>query len=114
MNNGHYIIGTFFGYFESEWESANGHKGTNRTVALVTNTYKDQFGRDQEDITSVEVSQDHANYYKSHLEEYKGKQVMLPVVPRAKVGGKNGAWLQFFQPKESEISTLTEPHRKRA
>jgi hypothetical protein len=111
MEKGHYIVGIYLGYKEEPWTKGN---GTNRKIGLQTNEYLDDFEQVVKTTTRVDVSPEHSNYYKSHHDELIGKLVMVPVLAKARAGGKEGAWLSLYQPKNTEISVLTPQGKKAA
>lgn len=102
---GTYIIGKLKGYSETEW-SSKGKSGKNYRVGIVVRTYKDQFGEDQESVQLVDISAESATRIAVACESLKGKTVQIPVVFKARVGGRDGAWLSCFMPKDGEIKAL--------
>jgi len=107
MNPGTYIVGTVKGYSEQPWENKqSGKSGMNRRLGIATNTYEDEWGEKHQDIQNIDVQQDSVAHIAAQAEKLKGKKVMIAVVWRAKTGGRNGAWLSCFLPKDADLIAL--------
>lgn len=102
MENGTYLVGICQGYAETPWR--NDPTKHNRQIGIAR-TYAGQFGEESV-IERVEVSMQDSVRFAGEAEKHKGKQVMLRVLVRAKVGGKNGAFLSLFAPSYSAILPL--------
>lgn len=104
---GQYVIGQVLGYKEEPWKNeSSGRSGMNRQLAVVTNEYVDQWQEKKKTVQIVDVPQDIATSVAVEAEKLKGKTVMVRVVFRANKGGRDGAWLSCFMPKDSVIQTL--------
>ena len=97
MKNGVFVIGEFIGYEEKPWPSDE--TKFNRRIGVKTGVYDSGFGQMQDEVESIDVFDESAiKFIKDNEEKFKGKQVMVPVVHRAK-DGRNGAWMSCFMPK---------------
>lgn len=97
---GVYVMGTCVGYSETPWK--NDDSRMNRTIGI-SRTFTDKWDQTVTDIVEVEVPADGAEKFKKQAAMLKGKAVMLRVIPMAKAGGRNGAFLKLFAPKESDL-----------
>lgn len=101
MENGYYIQGILKGYIEKPW-STNPER-FNRQIGIATATYDDQWGQKQENIVNVDVAADNSEAVRKIVNALVGKTVVLQVVPRARKGGRDGAWLSVFMPSTAVI-----------
>lgn len=102
MARGTFIFGRLVGYSESAWAS-NGKQGVNRRLGVISRSYQDEFGQQVEETTSIDISQAMVPYVKEQVEKFSGKEISVQVVFQAQKGGKEGAFLKAFMPKESLI-----------
>ncbi|MES9961692.1 MAG: DNA-binding protein [Sedimenticola sp.] len=105
--NGFYLQGEMKGYIEKPW--ANDPTKFNRQVGIVTRVYDDQWGQKQENVQSVDIPYELADQVKQIANDLIGKTVVLPVVPSARKGGRDGAWLSVFMPKDGTIREVKKP-----
>ncbi|MEJ1339151.1 MAG: hypothetical protein RPT95_13600 [Candidatus Sedimenticola sp. (ex Thyasira tokunagai)] len=111
---GTYLFGIFKGYTESDWASG-GKSGVNRRFGIQTGKFEGQWGDTQEQIQSVDVYDDTvAAALANRAPELVGKSVRVRVVFKAKKGGKEGAWLSCFLPRDSDIILNTAKESKAA
>jgi len=101
MATGVYVFGKMIGYSETPWN--NDPNKFNRKIRLQTGAYVDGFGEEIKDYTDVDISMDRAGELKAHAEHMKGKDVSVRVVFKAVKGGRNGAFLNCFMPKDAQI-----------
>lgn len=109
---GEYIIGTMLGYSETPW--TNDPTKFNRKIGIMTRQYEDQFGQVQSETVTVDVSYENAASIAQLAEKLKGKEVIVPCITMAKPGGKNGAWLSRFMPKDGAIQLFNAPAQRAA
>ncbi len=102
MKNGMYVKGRIKGYQESPWTGPQS-SGVNRQLGLVVREYQDRWGDTQESVITVDIHQDRVDEVRTIAEKNRGKDVLIEVVFAARKGGRDGAWLACFMPKEGEI-----------
>ncbi len=112
MNKGVYIVGTLKGYSESEWGEENGKHGVNRRIGVTIREYQNDWGETEEVVQTIDVSEEKSRVVKEQVERMKGKLIQVAVVFKARVGGRNGAWLACFMPKESIILEVGQNQKK--
>lgn len=112
MNNlkGSFLIGTFVGYSETPWTTDN--TKLNRRIGIQTGVFTDQFGQEQTTTESVDIQLSDAERIKNIADDLKGKEVVIPVVYRARKGGRNGAFLSCFMPQGAQLSLLQNFNRQ--
>ncbi len=101
---GVFVIGEFLGYKEVPWTSDP--RKFNRRIGICTGEGEDQFGQVAKFTTVVDIQQEDVGFIRSIEKDLIGKIVVVPVVYRARKGGKDGAFLSCFMPKKSEIALL--------
>lgn len=99
--NGTLVIGTFKGYSERPW--TNDPTKFNRRIGISTGSYTDEFGQQHENTVVIDIQMDDAQRIQSMANDLVGKSVYVPVVFKAKVGGRSGAWESLFMPKGAQI-----------
>ena len=104
ISSGVYIVGDLLGYEEVPW--SNNPEKFNRRIGLKTGEYEAGFGRSESNIQTVDIQQADVNYILGIVDKLKDKKVIVPVVYRARAGGKNGAFLGCFMPKDSKIQVI--------
>ena len=105
MAKGEFVIGTLVGYSETPWSSDSSR--FNRRVRVCTGAYIDGFGQEHPNNVDIDVQFEAAQKIKQQCDNYQGKEVMVPFVPMARKGGRDGAWLARFMPKDSDILPLS-------
>lgn len=103
---GIYVVGKLQGYSEQDW-AKGGKSGKNYRVGVVTHSYTDQFGGERESIQVIDILPERAADVRLACESHKGKVVQVPAVFRARQGGRDGAFLSCFMPKEGELKPLS-------
>lgn len=104
MTDGTFVVGVLLGYDEEEWKSkTTGNTGVNRRLGIVTGERETGFGQTTQNVQIVDIMEEVAPLIKARAEELKGKRVMIRTVFRARKGGRDGAWLSAFMPKDADI-----------
>lgn len=101
---GKYIAGVLRGYQEKAWPSDPNKM--NRRVCVETGKYTDDFGVDHVTTELIDIQYDDVEKIKKQCDQMKGKKVIMPFIPVAKKGGRDGAWLSQFMPKGGDIKPL--------
>lgn len=112
MENGVYIIGVIKGFKSTPW-AKDGTK-FNHQLGLVTGTYTDEWNNVHENVVKVEIQAVDLERVKNQVQGKEGKTVSVPVVGRARAGGRTGAWLSYFMPQGAEIVFLNQPAKAAA
>ena len=102
--DGFQLTGVLVGYAEKPWP--NDQTKFNRRVAINTGSYTDEFGQQHVNTQLVDIQLQDIESVKSQCNSLAGQHVSIPVVPVAKKGGSNGAWLSVFMPKGGQIQKL--------
>ncbi len=105
MKNGIYVKGRIKGYQETPWTGAQS-SGVNRQLGLVAREYQDRWGDTQESVITVDIPQERVDEVRAIAEKHQLKDVLIEVVFAARKGGRDGAWLACFMPKEGEIKVV--------
>ena len=103
VQNGEYVVGVLQELKTEPWR--NDPSKVNHKL-IVTNPYNDSYGNPQTEVKTIDVSGESLSYLNDFIAKNKGQRVMIPIRTQAKVGGRNGAWLSRYMPKETEIITL--------
>jgi hypothetical protein len=112
MENGVYIIGQVKGLKSTPW--AKDPNKFNHSLGLVTGIYKDEWDNQHENIIKVDIQEADLARVKNLVDGKAGKQVSVPVVGRARPGGKSGAWLSYFLPQGADLVFLGQASVKAA
>lgn len=107
---GVFMFGKLAGVVAEPW-NRNGKSGVNYQIGI-SRTYQDKWGESKTETMQVNCAEDGFSKFQKQGDMLKGQDVYLRVVPMAKTGGKNGSWLSYFAPKESDIlpvSSLRHP-----
>ncbi len=102
--SGTYVVGHFLGYEEKAW--ANDATKYNRRIGIKTSEYETSFGQVGSNVQLVDIQSQDVDYIKNSINDLDGKLVKVPVVFRARAGGRNGAFLSCFMPKDARISPI--------
>jgi hypothetical protein len=105
MKQGFFVLGKCVGFAAEQW-ARNGKSGTNYRLGI-SREYEGHFGQVETDTMQIDVAQDIAQKIEKQVAMLKGQPVAIRVIPSAKVGGKNGAWLSLFAPKDSDLIPQT-------
>lgn len=97
---GFYLAGTLEGFSMTPW--TNNAEKFNYRVGI-SRSYEDKWGNRTKDVVEVDVSLEAVQVIQKQCDMLKGKEVMVRVVPAAKTGGRNGAWLSVYIPKGESI-----------
>ena len=111
MNNGFYIVGIFSGTNTRPWKDRQGQERYTHSL-VVSRPYEDQFGNPQTEVNQVEFSTEEQQRINAESGKWAGKKVMIPVVVRARPGGRNGAWSSYYMPKDSKITVLPDESKQ--
>jgi len=97
---GLYLFGQVVGVSERPWSSDafkfNYEVGIGRP-------YVNEWGEPDTDVTRVVVPADRWQEVKAAAEKFKGQMVSVRVIASARKGGRDGAFLSFFMPKQSDL-----------
>lgn len=104
MGSGVYLVGEFLGYEEVPWSTDS--TKFNRRIGIKTGEYEAGFGRIESNVQTIDIQSSDVQYIKDSLSSLKLKKVLVPVVFRARAGGKNGAFLGCFMPKNAKIQEV--------
>jgi hypothetical protein len=107
---GFYLFGICKG-FRVDQRTADGKTYVNYRLGIAR-TYQGHYDETNEEVIEVDILQDDQANIGKVAEAYKGKPVVIEVVPRARKGGKQGAWLSLFAPKGSALHLQTMPAAK--
>lgn len=109
VQNGFQAVGIMHGFVSEPWSNDNtkfNHK------IILANPFLDGNGFQQTEVMSIDIAHDDVQRVQKLANELKGKQVIIPCSCNARKGGKNGAWLSRFMPKNSIIQALPETMKK--
>lgn len=107
MQPGIYIIGIIKGFKSTPW--AKDPSKYNHQLGLVTGTYTDEWDNVHENVVKIDIQAVDLERVRSQVQGKEGKTISVPVIGRARAGGKTGAWLSYFMPQNAEIIFLTQP-----
>jgi hypothetical protein len=104
LENGTFVIGILSQLVTEPWAS-NGKSGTNYRLAI-SSPYEDRFGNPQTEVTTIDVASDeHARVW-GECKELVGKRIAVPCRHTARQGGKTGAWVARFMPKNTSVTVV--------
>lgn len=98
---GVFVMGICIGVVSESWQR-NGRSGVNWRLGI-SRTYSDKWGQEMTEVTQVDVAGDAVEKIQKQAQMLKGKPVLIRVVPLAKVGGRNGAFITLFAPSDSDL-----------
>lgn len=101
---GFYLAGRLEGFSMTPW--TNNPEKFNYRVGI-SRSYEDKWGNTTKDVVEVDVSMEAVQVIQKQCEMLKGKDVIVRVVPSARAGGRNGAWLSVYIPKGESIVPQT-------
>lgn len=111
MNNGFFVAGEFHSVVSEPW-SNDASKFNHRII--LNNPYQDQYGNQQTEVIRIDISPDDLQVLQGQSPRIQGKQVIVPVVCSARIGGKTGAWLSVRMPKGSRLQFPAQKEEKAA
>ncbi len=106
IENGVYIKGTFLGYTQTPWPTAPDK--FNYRIGIKSREYEGQFGQTESEVIAVDVLVDDRSFFASKQTELMNKEIIIPVVFRARKGGAQGAFLAQFLPKGARPIVLSQ------
>jgi hypothetical protein len=105
MKAGTYVVGVVKGFSSQPW--TKDPTKFNHRLGLVVGGYQDEWGVDHESIQTVDIQAADVERVKKFAADHLGRAVIVPAVYRARPGGRDGAWISCFMPKEAEITLAT-------
>ena len=102
--NGVYVVGQLKGFTQTPW--TNDPNKFNYSIGVSTSSYVNEWGETNETIQRIDIQSDDVSRVMNFTNENKGSIVQIPVVYRARTGGRSGSWLSCFMPKNSELKLL--------
>lgn len=103
--NGHCVVGQLLGV-KSKTRESGGNTYVNHDLGVLVGSYQDDYGVTHQDVLNVSINKDDLARVSAMVEKHKEKQVIFPVLVNARVGGKNGAWLSTYLPKDAAFLPL--------
>lgn len=101
MYQGFYVFGVCIGVVSEPW-NRNGRSGVNNRLG-VEKVYQDKYGREVRDLIEIDLPATEVERFRNAAQQMKGKPVFLRVQPMPKAGGRNGAFMTYFAPSDSQL-----------
>lgn len=105
MKAGNYVVGVLKGFSSVPWKTDPSK--FNHRLGVCIGSYQDEWGQDHETIQTIDIQAADIERIKKFAADHSGRVVIVPAVFRARPGGRDGAWMSCFMPKDQEIALAT-------
>lgn len=98
---GLFIFGECKGFVSEPWEK-NGRSGINNKIGIARH-YETKWGESTSEVIQIDVPRDSVEKFRNQAQMLKGQYVYIRVAALPKAGGRNGAFLTYFAPKDADL-----------